>query len=71
MAISQRMNSGNTEIGKLRGQLEKVKNTFWEYLKQNGWVYDEKALKLEGHIAIIENTLYHAEHEDNRRRNWR
>jgi hypothetical protein len=60
----------NSTIKYLREEVQQARETFWNYMKKIGWVYDDKASKLEKEIELAEHNLYCAEYEDNRRRTW-
>lgn len=69
MAI--RMRGADKTRETLKGRVENARTIFWEHIKNGGWLYDEKAMKLEKNIEIAEYNLYCYEYEDNRRRIWR
>jgi hypothetical protein len=65
-----RIDRDNT-IKYLREEVQQARETFWSYMRKNGWLYDSKAIKLEKEIELAEHNLYCAEYEDNRRRTWK
>jgi hypothetical protein len=64
------LGNANRDIKQLKDEVQKSKEIFWQYTKQNNYYCDEKALKLMKQIEVAEYNLYCAEYEDNRRRNW-
>jgi len=61
----------NSTIKTLKEKLNAARENLTNYLKQNEWCFDQKAIKLEKEIELAEYNLYCAEYEDNRRRNWK
>jgi len=61
----------NTDIEKAKNKLQETKENLHNYLKENNYHFNEKALKLEKKIELAEYNLYCIEYEDNRRRTWK
>ena len=55
----------------LKAKIQEAKTRYWDYLKENEWIHDEKAIELEKQVSQAEYELYREEYEDNRRRNWK
>ena len=66
----KRLSGKNPEIKRAKDEVQRARETFWNYIKELEWTYDEKALRLEKDIETAENELWAAEYEDNRHRNW-
>ena len=55
----------------LRDKVEEARSTYWDYLKENEFAHDEKAMKLKSEHERAEYELYCEEYEENRSRNWK
>jgi hypothetical protein len=67
------LNRHNTEIVKLKNELQNAKITFTDYSKNaenNKWNWNELYI-LENKVKQLEYQLHCAEYEDNRKRNWK
>ena len=67
------LNRHNTEIAKLKNDLQKAGIAFTDYSKDvenKKWNWG-KLHSLENEVKQLEYQLYCAEYEDNRKRNWR
>ncbi|MCY9738171.1 hypothetical protein M5X17_31250 [Paenibacillus alvei] len=68
----KRVNRKNSEIEKLKAELENARVAFTNYSKasdEDSWSFDE-LYRLEKVVVNLEYNLYCTEYEDNRRRNW-
>ena len=63
--------NGNATIKILKDTLIKTQQIFWQYLKNNEFTFDKKAVQLENDVKLAEYELYCTEYEDNRKRNWK
>lgn len=55
----------------LQDAINEAKNKFWGHMGKIGWIYDDKAIRLEKDIETAEYNLSCYEYEDDRRRNWK
>ncbi|GAV11341.1 hypothetical protein [Paenibacillus sp. NAIST15-1] len=69
----KRINRKNSEVEKLKEELENARVAFTNYSKapdEDSWSFDE-LYRLQNTVINSEYNLYCARYEDNRRRNWR
>ncbi|MPM26565.1 hypothetical protein SDC9_73069 [bioreactor metagenome] len=58
----------NAHIKQLKDGLEWARQAYWSYLKQVGFIHDDKAIQLEKQTDIAEYNLWCAQEEDRIRR---